>query len=448
MSISSSSVWEVRPSAGSDTNGGAYDFTIGGAGTDYSQQNAAQLAVVDAATSGAGVTTLTSAMGGFTAAMIGNALYLSGTNFTTGRYFITAFTNGNTVTLDRTPSPSGAGSVGTCNVGGALATWAELESTRGRVTGNTAYIKAGTYNLAIGITLSATGNNLPSASPDATIGYTTTRGDNGQVTITAAAAITMLTLTSLNTVIENFIFDGAGTANTGILNIASGSNTQRGLQINNVTVKACKTRGIDCNQNYIFLERCLITAMASGATDGVGGATNAPGIFASRCAFTNNPCPGVSFEGNNTGLVSYFDRCVFANNTGASSQGVNLSMALSHVQLSNCVFYKNGSDGVAVVTYAAVNIVNCILYGNGGYGLNLPASVMPNARLSLNFNAFGSNTSGARNHAVAGVNDVALTGDPFTNGGGTVTTLADVWANFKLNSTAGAGAACQGAGYP
>ena len=91
MALSASTVFEVR-SDGSDTNGGGY---VSG-GTDYSQQAAAQLSVADAAC--AGNTTVTSATGGFTSAMIGNLMYLS---TGPGWYLIRAYTDGNTVTIER-----------------------------------------------------------------------------------------------------------------------------------------------------------------------------------------------------------------------------------------------------------------------------------------------------------------------------------------------------------
>jgi hypothetical protein len=112
-------VWEVR-TTGNDDNGGCKDTD---AATDYTNQDSAQLTLTDLATSGAGVTTLTSATGGFTAAMVDNCIQIkSGTNFNVGFYEITGHTDTNTVTLDRTPSSAGAGSGGTGSVGGALKT--------------------------------------------------------------------------------------------------------------------------------------------------------------------------------------------------------------------------------------------------------------------------------------------------------------------------------------
>lgn len=77
MTVNSTAVWRVRPS-GSNTNGGGYDAGISGAATDYSQQNAAQASGTHGVTTGS--TTFTDATANaFTSAMIGNALYITGT---------------------------------------------------------------------------------------------------------------------------------------------------------------------------------------------------------------------------------------------------------------------------------------------------------------------------------------------------------------------------------
>lgn len=81
------------------------------------------LSVTDAAC--ANSTTLTSVTGGFTSAMIGERIIISGgTNFAPGRwngtYFITGVTNSNTVTLDRNPTNGGNATGGTANVGSAF----------------------------------------------------------------------------------------------------------------------------------------------------------------------------------------------------------------------------------------------------------------------------------------------------------------------------------------
>lgn len=119
MAISSSTQWHVR-TGGSELNGGGFDPTISGAGTNYTDQDAAQLSLSDLTTSGASAT-VGSVTGGFTSAMIGNCLRIaSGTNFTPGYYFVVSVGSTNAATLDRACS-TGSGSGGVGRLGGAHA---------------------------------------------------------------------------------------------------------------------------------------------------------------------------------------------------------------------------------------------------------------------------------------------------------------------------------------
>ncbi len=143
MAIGATAVWRVRPS-GANTNGGGYDAAISGAGTDYSQQDAAQLS--GTVGTAAGTTTFSDAGVTFTSAMVGNAIQIaSGAGFTAGFYFVTAFTNSTTVVLDRSP---GTGSAAVWKLGGG---WADFwtNTTANIVPGNVVYVLgAGTPNPA------------------------------------------------------------------------------------------------------------------------------------------------------------------------------------------------------------------------------------------------------------------------------------------------------------
>src|SRR5712691_11517011 len=149
--ITANTIWEVRPTNGSNLNGACFDSTIANAGTDYSQQNTAQLSLSDMATTGV-TTTVTSVTGGFTAAMIGNCLRIdSGTNWTLGWYQITAVTDTNTLPVDRAPT-SAAGVSGTGKVGGATKSFvSQTTATLAAklVAGNTVYVKNEAWNEAV-----------------------------------------------------------------------------------------------------------------------------------------------------------------------------------------------------------------------------------------------------------------------------------------------------------
>lgn len=159
MALQTGTIWEARPT-GNNANGGGW-FDAGGASVDYSEQDAPELSVADAVTNG--TTTVTSATGGFTAAMVGSIINI----VTKGRFEIKVVTDGNTITIDRTAT---AGSGLTANVGGAVADLEEIDT--GCPMG-TIWLKAGTYNLAGQIYFSTS-----AAGARFIRGYNTTRGDD------------------------------------------------------------------------------------------------------------------------------------------------------------------------------------------------------------------------------------------------------------------------------
>ena len=170
-------IWEFRATAGAANSGGGFDTASGG--TDFSNQDSAQLQLTDLATSGIGVTTLTSVTGGFTSAMVGNYIQIrSGTNVTAGFYRVTAHTDTNTVTLDRAPDDGVGGiSGGSGDLGGALdiLTDAFLDDADVVIAGNTIHVKNdGTMTLtgAISVLKDGTTND-----PIIIDGYNISRGD-------------------------------------------------------------------------------------------------------------------------------------------------------------------------------------------------------------------------------------------------------------------------------
>ena len=199
MAVNATAVWRIRPS-GSNTNGGGYDSGIAGAATDYSQQNAAQASGTHG--HAVGTTTFTDLTAlAFTAAMIGNAIYITGDSLTTGWYFVVGYTSSSIVTLDRTPGTSGA-SAATWNLGGGWADFTNVVSTGPMVSGNTAYVLgSGTpnpssytydYTIASGITTPSS-NTILIANDPATPGYKAwpdTTGGMPVIKFTSAAVIT------------------------------------------------------------------------------------------------------------------------------------------------------------------------------------------------------------------------------------------------------------------
>lgn len=165
MTISSTAVYQVRPT-GVNTNGGGYDAGISGAGTDYTQQVAAQVSGTHGTLTGGGVVFVDATANSFTAAMVGNSINISagtGTGFTAGIYFVVSYTSASTVNLDRTPS--------TGNL--TAATWALGGSWRDFST------NASAYNPGNTIMVYGSGSNYPTVA-DYTYGgyFVCPSGDN------------------------------------------------------------------------------------------------------------------------------------------------------------------------------------------------------------------------------------------------------------------------------
>jgi hypothetical protein len=174
MAIQAATVWEVR-TTGSQTNGGGFYNRNPGTSVDYSQQNTAVLSLSDIATDGAG-TGVSSATGGFTAAMVGNIIYLTGGGSTPGWYEIVAFASANAVTIDRNAGLNKSSVTG--NVGGAFKLGGSLDSdffaANQKVAGNVVWIKSGTYSIGEIITISVNAANTATIAIE---GYNAARGD-------------------------------------------------------------------------------------------------------------------------------------------------------------------------------------------------------------------------------------------------------------------------------
>ena len=429
MAISSAINWEVR-TTGSNTNGGG--FKAGASGTDWTQQDSAQYSVTDGVT--AGTTTITSATANFGTDVVGNLIYVSGGtgSITDGWYEITGRTNSTTITVDRSTGLT-TGTGVTLKIGGGLASL--QQAVTNWAASNTIWVKNGSYNVGTGITSSAL-NMLPNSKPNYIIGYNSTRGDNPRTTsrptLTATAAINILTLADNNVLVSNLIFDCNSTGNCCLV---TSSTSERGTRISYCSFRNFKTngfQGISGTQGTGVLLGCDATGGNSGATGGFYGAATCY-----SCIASGNACSGFV---NNASIGCYYN-CISASNTGSSSRGYDYSSnSLANGVVYGCVAYGNGGDGVNIIaTYAAVSVLNCLFVGNGGYGINYNHDLKIAVPL-FNYNAFYNNTSGARNSNLsAGYNDVTLTGDPFTNAGS---------GDFSLNNTASAGAACRAVGFP
>jgi hypothetical protein len=439
VGLSATMVWEIR-SAGSDNSGGG--FKAGASGTDYSQQNAAQFSGTNLAVDAVTNTVVSSATHNFVAADVGNVIQVTaGAGWTVGFYEILSVA-ANKATLDRSPAAAGT-TGGTWAEGGALATVNKCNGAK--VTGNKAWIKAGTYTSTTRQDWTTTDSTWNGADPTLLLGYNAVRGDNPKgsgrpVLSCSTAGVDVFGLSGAGVQAAHLVVDGNDAARDGVTDPGTGT-TGRGGTLWYVTVKRCTRYGV---LSIPTLSKCRVTDMAAGSTAAFR--VNQ----ASFCVADNNPCPGFSQAGNNENMTAM--GCVSAWNTGASSDGFAADNYLSSSQHDGGVAYNNGRHGFnfADGTYNAITqLTNSVAYGNGGYGVK--GQSRP-ALLNVDANAYGSNTSGNITGYAAGPADVALTADPYTGADATsvlnADSVDDVFALFRPNATAGGGASLRGAGYP
>lgn len=412
MAISANSVYEVR-SAGNDTNGGG--FVTAASGSDWSQQDSKRTGadVTDISTTDAvanGTTTITSATANFATTIIGNIIYLQGGTgaLAATRRQVTARASATSITVDATVA---AGTGITMNIGGALAT--PGEASRVSASGMTVWIKAGTYTQTTS-TVSTSGGGLSVAGR--VYGYETTRGD-----FTSTRP-----LLQTNGVITSFNMISINNGNVRGINFDGGNRTtSRGvIGSSQCVVMDCNFAnflGNGCNNGSGITINCKATGCSSS--------TAFSGLVFFNCVAHDNTVTGITLS---TGGVA--DRCIADTNTGATTDGISGG---SGATITNCIAYNNGRNGISVVGQSGV--INCIAEANTTTGIIISSS-SPDTILSNNA-TYNNGTSinigsGKGNY---NINQVTLTGSPFTNAGS---------RDFSLNNTASAGAACRAAGIP
>lgn len=420
MSLPTTSVWEVRPTNGSDTNGGG--FNSAAAGTDYSKQNSkntvgSNISTTDLSTTTTGGFTATSATAAFTSAITGNFIYLSGgTGGTvTSGWYLATFATSTTITLDR--SPGATATLVTMNIGGALKTITQLNTNM--AAGHVAWVKAeSTITTATAITFNFTSGGSTIANGQSFIaGYTTTRGDGGQFTVQATAgSITVIQIANNNNLntftLRNLIIDcNSQSATTGIATQSYG-NTLENIQVKNYS----SGTAFDISQGGsqgIVLRKCL-------AYNGTGTSTK-PGfnVTANLLGTVLIDCAVLSQTGGLGFIVNggCFIRCIAGNISGASSDGWDIQgNSQGPTVLDGCIGYNCGRDGFRFISAAfgnyGISLQNCIAYGNVNKDFNNTLTTIPSGGIYFDYNAYGIAPVGL----TVGPNCQTLSSDPFVAG--------------------------------
>lgn len=431
--ITPATVWEVRGSVGSSTNGGGFDSTISGAGTDmsvYDNKNASgcsscQSATVNISTTDAvtnNTTTVTSATANFSSALIGNTIYLSGTGTTTGWYQVTAVGSSTSITVDRATGSTGGTGV-TMNIGGALA---QLQNVSAAAPGNKVWFKSYTMTSSQLPPAGTTGNTIVYE------GYSSSRGDGGPAVVTFGASSQSFSLQSYS-VLKNATLNCNSQASTTGLNMSGTAQA-----VKNVSITGdCATRPVTVAASNGTMSNIRITghSTAASAVNLTGGGWRMIDV-----TISGNSIPAVSI--GTSGYSVWVNPIIANNGTGNDCMTLNGTTSMS-VTVLHGVFYgcQNGIYGAGSDALNGLIVRNTIFSGNAGYGISAGTgtSWAASPEVSSNYNAYYNNTSGALYNFPAGPNDITLTATPFTDAAG---------GNFALNTTSGGGAALRAAGFP
>ncbi len=396
-------------------------------GADYTLQNGAQVTIdnsaITATTTGANSNTLTFT-GGYTpvGVLVGNTLRTTGgTNITVGTYEITAVTT-TTITVagaGNLTTAGGAGSAILGVIGGAHASPGQAYVAA--VASNSVYVKAGTYTLANG-TVNTAGNRISTTSGGALVGYNTNRypgnADTKPVFDAGAASMTMLTLNgNPSPRVSNFSFTNSATRAS--VTAIGGSGTQG--SVDHCSITDCSVpygAGTTIDYSDMYSHNCGTVSMASAN--------------ATRCV---QDTPTATGFGLNSGSACR-DCIVIANPN--STNGFTFGVSTGKGVVENCTVYGAvGSSSIGFNLTNGVRAINCIAWGGAGTGFSQGAHV---ANQLINCMAGGNlvdyDTSFA---SYQKVNCQTLTVSPFTNAAA---------GDFSLNTTAGGGAVCRGAGIP
>lgn len=444
--ISNATVFEVRPTVGSDANGGG--FVTGASGTDWSQQTSPQYSLTGLTTSGAAALVATTSA---STDMVGNLIQItSGTNFTPGFYQILSVIAGVSITVDRNAT-TGVGAAGAGAIGGALATITQANSVA--VGSNTVWVKAtGTYTVTTALVITLDSHNSGSNQlPYSIIGYTSTRGDGGQVTWTTSTnSIDLIDFSSgstaaVNVSIQNFnMTTTAGTKGDAIKALSSSVNTP------NVSIIHCLITGfvigIDGNAatNNAFVGLQLINTRVTGCSSH-GVRNGVANTYVLGSMLDNNGGDGFSTAATfaiNAVAFYTFDNSIFYKNGG---NGINVAFSDASNTREELIVIKDcdlsTNTGAGLLMFNATNplgqITNSIFDANGTYGVDNGTGII--AQSLLYTNAFFNNTTAATRGTNAGIGTITLSASPYTSLGS---------LDFSLNSNTGGGAALKGAGFP
>lgn len=356
--------------------------------------------------------------------MVGNwANVVSGTNFTTGLFQITAVSAGTSITFATNAASAsictGVGASGVINIGGARATVNGILASGQLVAGMSIYAKGSESRSSILTTL-ATGIRL--------IGYTSTRGDGGKYTFQASAGMgTMLTITG-GGLLENIKLDYNSQTITAGLFVASTAAIQiRNLEITGAAGSIGSSLvNILGDARGLYIHDNSITTTTGALTGGVS--VKALEIY-------NNA--NVAFSVSSGGSTMEIDGFIIANNGG---DGIRIGTGTAPLQASNGVIHAAGTNGINNTASAAsipgAAFDNVIISSSTSKAIAMTNATTQKFKVRLK-NVFEYNSGSASTGNFEGTLG-SLGADPFTSASG---------GDFSLNKSSAAYASLKAVGF-
>jgi len=404
--------------------------TAGTWSMDYSQTTSARLAFTDMVIDGTTNTKFTSAGNPVGKNHVGNVINVtSGTGFTVQRVQISSVT-GTAATCDKSLGTlSSTGGVG--NLGGCLASLGIVGGFAANACPVFLKYNATAYSMSNTANVSGGRLNTTGFGGLAITGWNTNRhvfnvDASRPILDPGAASMVLLAMyTGSGSWIANLSFTNSA-ARAGIQYITGNVLRLRNCKFTGATGVAVTTSGGLCSATDC--------EWSGGSTDSF---SPAGGASMKRCTVHDQAAGiGVAMAGN----ADLTDVAV-VNHGGSACYGT--SVGGSHVTMSRCTGHIAGSgtgSGISVIgTY--LEAYDCLMVGGGGVG-GIGFKLNSQQLYCQLFNCAAYNfQAGSNNFPTAGAITglVTLSASPFTNAAGN---------DFSLNTTAGGGSACRGAGTP
>jgi len=367
MALPTYMIWELR--AGSLGSGGWED---GGSGTDYSQQDNAQIDTDDWETKNLDYDRLYSSSedANLVAALVGNTLKITaGTNFTVGTYHIDGSGSdggGNYIDLDRVCASANSND-GEGVIGGAMSDLVALDVIMD--DGDIAHIKSGTYsttdditwdNCTVGYKLELRGYNLSRDDEPAGDDRPLIQCGGFQFGLGVGNIVSHIRFTTTH-VLGVYLIQSSKMVNVKVHNTSTG-------------------RAIFCSaQTGIVLIGC------EGIADGNHGIWVSGKILVLFCSAHDCGLSGFNISNVSNTVIMY---CEASYNTeyGVYSEGPGALIA-------HCTISNNTKDGIYCLGGHSV-LLNNQITNNGEHGIDMSASQYVPSTTHIDYNNFYNNTSG------------------------------------------------------